>query len=243
MQRLLFLFSIFSVFCQIIAAQNNTIKAELAQADRLTKEAKYDDALQHIDAALKINSLSLDALEKKVNVMLLADREKDISKEIDELIKSNVQQPEYYYLRALLYISKNKPQKAVEDLDNAIYYQMPDKYLDKVYLNRGVAYYDIGDFSKAEADFQAAIELNPKNSTVYHSWGMLKYEEKNYEEAVKYFLKAVQYEDNNPVIFYNLAMGYMRLDDMENACYYFNKSCSLGYRNACKAYMLQCTPK
>jgi TPR repeat protein len=70
---------------------------------------------------------------------------------------------------------------------------------------------------------------------------MLKYEEKEYDEALKYFNKAIQYENDNPIIFYNLAMSYLRSDDMENACYYFNKSCSLGYRNACKVYLLQCS--
>lgn len=240
MHRFLFLIGIIT-FCFALYGQDDKIKAELVQADRLTKELKYNEALQHIDAALIINNLSLEALEKKVNVMLLADKSKEISDEIDRLIKGSIQQPEYYYLRSLIYLNKQKPQKAIEDLNNAIYYQMPEKYLDKVYLNRGVAYYNIGDFIKAETDFQAALEINPRYSTVYHSWGMLKYEEKEYEEALKYFNKAIQYENDNPIIFYNLAMSYLRSDDMENACYYFNKSCSLGYRNACKVYLLQCS--
>jgi tetratricopeptide (TPR) repeat protein len=240
MQRILFLFS-FSLLCYFVKGQDATIKAELAQADRLTKEAKYDEALQHVNNALAVYALSVEALEKKTNVMILAGKEKEISSEVDELIKQHVQQPEYYYQRALIYISKQKLQKAIDDLNNAIYYQMPQKYMDKVYLNRGVTYYNIGDFPKAEADFQSALDLNPQNATAYHSWGMLKYEEKNYEEAIKYFNKAIQYEDSNPVIYYNLAMSYLRSDDMENACYYFNKSCALGYKNACKVYLLQCT--
>lgn len=240
MQRILFLFWIF-LFCQALFGQDETIKAELAQADRLTNEGKYDEALQHVINALAINSLSVETYEKKINILLLADREREISKEIDDLIKEHIQQPEYYYLRALLNMSRQKPQKAIEDLENAIYYQMPEKYMDKVYLNRGMAYYNIGDFIKAEADFQSALEINPKYSKVYHSWGMLNYEERDYEEAIKNFNKAIQFENDNPVIFYNLAMSYMRIEDMENACFFFNKSCALGYRNACKVYLLQCT--
>ncbi|MBN2485040.1 MAG: tetratricopeptide repeat protein [Bacteroidales bacterium] len=225
----------------VLYGQDDAVRAQLAQADRFTSESNYSEALKHIEAALEINSLSLEALEKKVNVMLLSERVKDISDEIEQLIKVNVQQPEYYYLRALIHINRQKPQKAIDDLNNAVYYQMPEKYLDKVYLNRGMALYLKGDFIKAENDFQAALEINPRNSTVYHSWGMLKYEERNYDDALKYFLKAIQYDDNNPITFYNLAMSYLRIDDMANACYYFNKSCSLGNRNACKVYYLQCT--
>jgi tetratricopeptide (TPR) repeat protein len=241
MQRVFYILFILSVGIIKVFGQDEKIKAELIQADRLTKELKYDEALQHVNNALAINNLSLDALEKKINIMLLADREKEISKEIDNLIQTNIQQPEYYYLRGVLQISRQKPQKALEDLDNAVYYQMPEKNMDKVYLNRGVAFYILGDFVKAETDFQAALEINPKYSTVYHSWGMLKYEERDYEEAAKHFNKAIQYEDNNPIIFYNLAMTYLRMDDMTNACYYFNKSCSLGYRNSCKVYYLECS--
>jgi len=240
MQRFILLI-LLSFISNWLYCQDERIKAELLQADRLTSEVKYDEALQHINAALAIDNLQLEAWEKKVNVMLLADRSKDITKEIDDLIEINRQQPEYYYLRSLLYSSKQKPQKTIEDLENAIYYQMPEKYMDKIYLNRGVAYYKIGDFANAETDFQEAINSNPRNATAYHSWGMLKYEEREYEEAVKYFNKAIQFEDNNQVIYYNLAMSYLRLEDMENACFFFNKSCSLGYRNACKVYLLECS--
>jgi tetratricopeptide (TPR) repeat protein len=240
MQRLLFFFALIVVSCSIFC-QDERINGELIQADRLTSEAKYDEALQHIEAALTIDNLCIEALEKKVNIMLLAGKEKEILKQIDDFIEINRQQPEYYYLRALINIGKQKPKKAVEDLENAIYYQMPEKYMDKIYLNRGVAYYNIGDFVKAEDDFKEAIRINPHYATAYHSWGMLKYEERDYEEAIKNFNKAIQFEDNNPVIYYNLAMSYFRMEDMKNACFFFNKSCSLGYKNACKVYLLECS--
>jgi tetratricopeptide (TPR) repeat protein len=222
-------------------AQNNEIKANLAQANRLMKDEKYLEALEYIERALEIDPLHIESLEKKVLVMLIDNKSKDIAKEIEELIKQSPQQPIYYYLHSIIQLYKEKPQKAIEDLDKAIYYEMPEIYMDKIFLNRGKAYFDVGEFEKAEADFEAGIEINPRYATIYQSYGLLKYELERYDEAKELFLKAIQFEPDNSLVYYNLAMTYMRLDELKDACYYFNRSCDLGYRNACKVYLLECT--
>lgn len=221
--------------------QRNSIKSELALADKAILSQNYEEALKHVEAALKIDELYLDALEKKVNIMIIDNRSKEISKEIDEKLSNNLQQPEYYYLRAIVNNYRQKLSKAIEDFDNAIYYQMPVKYLDRVYLNRGVAHHKIGNFELAETDFLSAMEYNPRNATLYHSWGMLNYEQRLFEEAINKFNKAIQYGDKRPILYYNLAMSYLRIDDMDNACMSFGKACSLGYKNACKSFMLECS--
>lgn len=240
MQRIFIVLALIALNASVFG-QTDKIRAQLVQADRLINEKNFTEALIHIDAALEIDPLYLEALEKKASVLLQNNQEKEISKLIDDWIKQAPLQPEYYYLRGIISLYKQKPQKAVEDFENAIYYQIPEKYMDKIYLNRGMAYYTLGQFTEAESDFSNAIEINPKYSTAYHHWGMLKYELREYDEAVELFNKAIQFEDNNPVIFYNLGMTYYRLKEMEKACYYFNKSCSLGYKNSCKFYLLECS--
>jgi tetratricopeptide (TPR) repeat protein len=222
-------------------SQEAAINAELKQADKFTKDGKYEEALQHIDNALEIEPLDLIALEKKVNIMILSDKEKDIFKEINSLIESYPQQPEYYYLRALIYLYRQKSSKAIEDLDNAEYYLIPEKYWPKLYMNRGTAYYYFGDFASAEKNFQATIELDPRNAAAYHSWGMLKYEEQLYDEAINYFNKSIQYQDNNAIAYYNLGMAYYKIGERKNACYNLNQSCILKNKNACKIYILECS--
>lgn len=241
MQRLILLFGVFYLMHFSLFGQNNEIKANLAQADRLMKEEKFVEALEYVEIALDIDPLHIESLEKKVLIKLLEGKVKDITKEIDNLIELSPQQPIYYYLHSIIQLYKEKPQKAIEDLDKAIYYEMPEIYMDKIYLNRGKAYYDVGEFEKAEADFEAGLELNSRYAMIYHSYGLLKYELRRYDEARDLFLKAIQFEPNNSLIYYNLAMTYMRLDELKDACYYFNRSCDLGYRNACKVYLIECT--
>lgn len=228
-------------FSICLNAQTKGFKEELAKADEYITAKQYQDALKHIENVLDNDPLYLDALEKKVSVMISAGNSKEIFKQIDDLIKANIQQPEYYYIRAIINNYRQRTLKAIEDFDDAIYYQMPQKYLDRVYLNRGVAYYNVGRFEEAESDFSKALEINPKYATVYHSWGMLDYEMGRFEDAVKKFNKAIQYGDERAILYYNLGMSHRRLGDMKNACYNFNVSCNKGgYKDACKIYFLQC---
>jgi tetratricopeptide (TPR) repeat protein len=230
------LFSSLSLF-----AQDELIKAELKQADRHTREGNYELALNHINKALEADPLQVIALEKKVNIMILSQKEKDITREINSKIQDSPQQAEYYYIRGLIYLYRQKSQKAIEDFDNAIIYQMPQLYMGKVYLNRGTAYYYYGDFVAAEQDFRDAVKLNPRNAAAYHSWGMMKYEEQLFSDAIKYFNKAIQYQENNSVAYYNLAMAHYKLGELKEACYNFNRSCNLNNKNGCKFYILECS--
>lgn len=240
MWRIALILNIF-LLSTLTFGQTDKIKAELAKADGFIASRNFDEALTHAEAALRIDPLYLDALEKKVNIMLLDGNSKEALKEFDKLISENIQQPEYYYIRAIINNYRSRPSKAVEDFDNALYYQLPEKYHDRVYLYRGVAYYNIGKFSEAEIDYSEALDLNPRYAAVYHSWGMLDYELGRFEEAVEKFTKAVEFGDESPVLFYNLGMSYKRMGDKANACHNFNISCNKGgYKDACKLYFLQC---
>jgi len=240
MQRILYSVILIGISLSVYS-QDSQVEKELKQADKLLIEKKYDEAMEYVETALEIDPFNLEALEKKVNINILKENSKELFKEIDELIKNYPTQPEYYYVRALLFLYKQKQQKAIEDFESAIDNNIPVEYMEKIYLNRGMAYYNIGNFPMAEENFENALKLNPEYSTVYHSWGMLKYEVKEYDAAVKNFKKAILYEDDNPIIYYNLGMSYLRLKDMDNACKYFNISSTLGYKNAFKVYFLECT--
>jgi tetratricopeptide (TPR) repeat protein len=118
---------------------------------------------------------------------------------------------------------------------------MPEQYLEKIYLNRGTAYYYYGDFIAAEQDFKQVININPRNATAYHSWGMLKYEEQLYEEAISYFNKSILYDENSSITYYNIGMAHYKMGDKKDACYNFNRACNLNNKNGCKIYILECT--
>jgi tetratricopeptide (TPR) repeat protein len=212
----------------------------LKLADQYAASRKYDDALAIYKDILFNNPANIDVQEKKLNVLIQADRQKEASRDLDDLIRMYPQGPEYYYLKALLELKNEKYVKSIDDFDQSIKLDMPKEFQYKVYLNRGMAHFYMQDYDLSESDFKAVIERDPKNAAAYHGLGMVKYEQKDYEEAVSDFLKSLKYDEANAITHFNMAMSYYRLEQKDNACYHFNRACALGNRNACKLLMMEC---
>jgi tetratricopeptide (TPR) repeat protein len=239
----LFLLSIFlsgGLFADVLYSQGTIDSTALKSADQYISSGNYNEALVIYKDILFANPENLDIQEKKLNVLMIANREKEAYKDVEDLIRMYPRNPGYYYLRAILELKNEKFVKSVEDFDKSVELDMPKNYLYKVYLNRGMAHYYLQDFDLAEADFKSVIELDPQIAAAYHGLGMVKYEQKEYEDAVSEFQKSLKYDEKNSITHFNMAMSYYRLEEKDNACYHFNRSCALGNRNACKLLMMEC---
>jgi tetratricopeptide (TPR) repeat protein len=231
------------LFSGYINAQENKTPEDLKLADQYIEAGNYNQALVLLRDFIFSNPSNIEAQEKKINVLLKSDREKEAYKDIDDLLKMYPSSPEYDYLRAVLNFQKEKYVKAIEDFDKSIELKMPANYIYKVYLNRGMSHFFLQDFDLAESDFKSVIEVQPENGAAYHGLGMVKYEQRDYEEAIKAFQKSLSFDEKNAITHFNMAMSYFRLDQKDNACYHFNRSCALGNRNACKLVMMECAQK
>jgi tetratricopeptide (TPR) repeat protein len=239
-----FIFYIF-IFCftnfNVILSQENTSDSTLVKIDKLVAAGHMDRALSLIDDILFKDPSNLDIQEKKINLLAKADRSKEAYDDVDKLIIMYPMHPEYYYLRAVLNLQKQKYNKSIDDFDKALDLKMSQNSAYKVYLNRGMAHFYLQDYDLADSDFDKVIELDPKIAAAYHGKGMVKYELHEYEDAVVEFQKSLQFEEDNPITHFNMGMSYFRLEDKDNSCYHFNRSCALGNRNACRLLMLECT--
>lgn len=213
---------------------------EMKMVDAYVASGDVSKALLSLEDILVKDPTYIEAQEKKINLLIQQERGKDAFRDIQEYIAMYPTQPEYYYLRAILNLQKEKFSKAIEDFDVAINLKFPEDYIYKVYLNRGMAHFNNQDYELAELDFDEVLKLDSKNAAAYHGKGMVYYEQSEYENAIVEFQKAIRIEDNNPITYFNLAMTYFRLNDQENACYNFNKSCALGHRNACRLLLMEC---
>ncbi len=59
----------------------------------------------------------------------------------------------------------------------------PDYNPSAIYVNRGVAYMEMAEWDKAEADFACAINENPRNPVAYHNRGFVRAKREQYAEA------------------------------------------------------------
>ena len=66
------------------------------------------------------------------------------------------------------------------------------------YMNRGIGYYDKGDYDRAIADYDKAIELNPKLAPAYNDRGNVYSAKGDYDRAIADFDKAIELTQNTP---------------------------------------------
>lgn len=238
--RLFILFLLIFFSHRSLLSQQEDVQSMLLQVDRYVASGDVTKALTTIEDILAKQPNHIEAQEKKITILIENERSKDAYKDIEEYIRMYNTEPEYYYLRALLNLQKEKYTKAIDDFDQAIQLDMPSESVYKVYLNRGMAHFYLADFELAEGDFEEVLVINSKSAAAYHGKGMVKYELREYDDAVQQFQRSLNLDEENPIVHFNLAMTFFRLEEMDNACYHFNRSCTLGHRNACRLLMMEC---
>ncbi len=85
------------------------------------------------------------------------------------------------------------------------------KYPDRSahsYTGRGFQYLSKGDYQKALADFNKAIDLNPKYSRAYYNRGIVYYDNENYIKAIEDYSKAIELGLKHYDVFNNRGLAY-----------------------------------
>jgi len=91
---------------------------------------------------------------------------------------------EAYYLRAVSYMQKNKPQEALLNLQEAIKLNPKDP---RFYDAMGQIYFSDESFGKSEDAYKKAIEVDPAYTDARHNLGVLYNYLGRYDDAVQQF--------------------------------------------------------
>lgn len=203
----------------------------------------YSNALKMYNLAIQMqNPPFYQAIIGRARVMNQLGNAKDAFRMLDDAIEQQPTNPEFYYARGLLNVSKEKYAKAIQDFEKSVVLN-PRFNPFGIALNSGIAHLNLDEAEKAIEYLNRAIELDPKNATAYQTRGLAYYASEDYKDAVDDFLKSHDINPNSNNTLYNLGMAYYKLNDRENACLYFHKSCQAGYTDACKMIVLACETK
>lgn len=85
------------------------------------------------------------------------------------------------------------------------------KYPDRSahsYTGRGFQYLSKGEYQKALADFNQALEINPKYSRAYYNRGIVYYDNENYDKAIEDYSKAIELGLRHYDVFNNRGLAY-----------------------------------
>ena len=223
----------------IHAQENSKVQTLLAEADGCISRNELTEALGKTREALQMSPESIPALQKQISILFSMKEDKEAMRETEDAISRYPEEPDFYYMRGVIYNSREKYERALDNFDRAIEFKSsPNLY--KFYLGRGVSHLNMMEYDLALSDFTSTIEMNDTVAGAYRGRAMANYELHDYSAAVSDFLKTLDYSKGNSALYFNLGMSYYRLDEKSNACPYFHKACTLGNTNACRMALMEC---
>ncbi len=104
---------------------------------------------------------------------------------------------------------------------------------ERIYFNRGHAFYQLKLTQKALDDYNQVIALKPDNSYVYNDRGVIYYERGQYQEALLDFNKSIALKQDAANPYLGRGLVFVALHDQPAASADFRQSCELGMTSGC----------
>jgi tetratricopeptide (TPR) repeat protein len=98
--------------------------------------------------------------------------------------------------------------------------------------NRGMVYYERGDYDKALADFDESIKVQPKHPDAYNNRSVIFFRQKKYPFALQENLKVLQIDSMHREGYSNRASFFYAMQNYDSAEYYYLKASSHFPNNA-----------
>lgn len=96
-----------------------------------------------------------------------------------------------------------------------------------------------GEYALAVNDYSKAIELNPKDVSVYMNRGLAHYNQKNYDLATADYDKAIELNPKDSMLYFNRGNSYEKMGNLQKALVDYQKAFELDARNEAAKLSLQ----
>ena len=93
----------------------------------------------------------------------------------------------------------------------------------EAYFGRGLTYGILGDYERAIADYDKAIELDPKDAAAYYNRGLAYADKGEYERAIADYDKAIELDPKDANPYYGRGLIYKGQGEKEKAIADFEK--------------------
>ena len=201
--------------------QAQTAKDYFAKGLDLYKKKQYDDAINYLDKAIKLNPDYLAAYQVRGNSFLALKDYDDAYYDYCDAIDIEPNNAINYYNRGLLFASTKEYDSAILDYNKAI--SLKPNYAI-AYGNRAMVYSNKRMYDLAIQDFSKAINLDPTLTYTYNNQGLAYLFAGQYELAVNDFKKAILMDTNRerPFTIINIIEPLAHLYRFSEAAGYYN---------------------
>jgi len=107
-------------------------------------------------------------------------------------------------------------------------------------LNRGITYYNLGQYSKAVDDYEKALVYDPNDHMAYYNKGNARLMLKDYKLAIDDYTDAIGVNGKFAKAFYGLGLAYVYSDNPEEGCLALEKAEEMGYAEAAAVIKENC---
>ncbi len=234
---------LFTIVATLSLQAQSKLQEYINTGNQNLKDRNFKDAVDNFSKAIKEQPNDTAALSGIIKASLLTDDLKESQKHIDNAIKLYPDNAEFIFRRGILNNKKGQFGKAIEDFNKALNMNLSNSLKAQVYLNLGATQIKEETFDQALESYKKALELSPRNPSIYNYKGYANYKLANFSDAINDYNNAIDLDPNIAVSYYNRGMAYLKSSEKQKACLDFHKSCQMGNINACKMIMSECTNK
>ncbi len=188
------------------------------------QRGNYADAIEQIDAALKINAHIADAHFNRGNVFKKMKRLEEALESYDRAAELKPDDPLILNSRGTVLRELKRFADALDDL-NTVVALRPN--FSEAFNNRGNIFQDMERYDEALADYGRAIALKPDNAGAYCNRGNVAKHLERYEQALADYNKAIALEPDHAEAIYNRGTTLMDLRRFDEALADYDKAIPL----------------
>ena len=105
---------------------------------------------------------------------------------------------------------------------------------DAIYFDKGMEYYDAGNYKLAIVYFDSSIVTNTENTEAYAFRGLAKFDLKQYNEAIEDFDLALILTPGYAEVYYYRALAKLEIGANDKACEDLYSAYDYGFKKAMK---------
>lgn len=230
-----------------ISLDSNRAEYYSAVGDMLFENHDLDGSVQWIEKALQLNPDDRKAHLKLAKVFLYIEEYNMALKEINNVLRQDVYDPEGYYLKGMVYKSLKDSSKSISSFLTAIQVEpeyrdamvqlgimyaaqsnpLALQYYDNAYTldttnvfplyARGVFYQDKGDYELAKQEYVNTIMKDRFYKNSYYNLGYIFMQQDSTQKALRQYDILTKLDPQDPEAYFNRGLAYEAMGKKEEA--------------------------
>jgi len=208
--------------------ENNQI-AENSYGCALFDLGRENEAILHLNKALKINPLSKDTRCNLGKVFLKEGKLNEAIACFNEVAKQDENHAEAHYNLGVAFGRQKRYDEAIQHFNKVL---KIDPHYPDAYKKIGLALYESGRNDEAIALFNGILQKNEGSAEAHYNLAVALVRQKKFDEAIEHLAKALKIDPNYPDARNRMGLAMLATDRFDEAIENFKKALQTNTRQA-----------